>query len=58
MQIYSSLIYSSFQYVASRWIGLFVFSNIFPYGTFEITSLQTNKVLKVNGHRLKPFNEG
>ncbi|KAL9405310.1 hypothetical protein Peur_002282 [Populus x canadensis] len=25
---------------------------------FEITSLETNKVLKVNGHRLKPFYEG
>ena len=58
MQIYSSLIYSSFQYVASRWIGLFVFSNIFPYGVVEITSLETNKVLKVNGHRLKPFYKG
>ncbi|KAL9376596.1 hypothetical protein Peur_030716 [Populus x canadensis] len=26
--------------------------------TIEITSLETNKVLKVNGHRLKPFYEG
>ena len=42
----------------SRWIGPFVVSNIFPYGAVEITSLETNKVLKVNGHRLKPFYEG
>jgi hypothetical protein len=41
----------------SRWIGSFVVSNIFPYGAVEITSLETNKVLKVNGHRLKPFYE-
>jgi hypothetical protein len=42
----------------SRWIGPFVVSNVFPYGAVEITSLETNKALKVNGHRLKPFYEG
>jgi hypothetical protein len=42
----------------SRWIGPFVVSNFFPYGTIEITSLETNKVLKVNWHRLKPFYKG
>ena len=44
--------------LCSRWIGPFVVSNVFHYGAFEITSLETNKVLKVNGHRLKPFYEG
>jgi len=44
--------------LGSRWIGPFVVSNIFPYGAVEITSLKTNKVLKVNGHHLKPFYEG
>jgi hypothetical protein len=33
----------------SHWIGLFVVSNVFSYGAVEITSLETNKVLKVNG---------
>jgi hypothetical protein len=42
----------------SRWIGPFVVSNVFPYGVVEITNLEINKVLKVNGHRLKTFNEG
>jgi hypothetical protein len=42
----------------SRWIGPFIVSNVFPYGAVEITSLETNKVLKVNGHCLKPFYEG
>jgi hypothetical protein len=42
----------------SLWIGPFVVSNVFPYGAVEITSLETNKVLKVNGHHLKPFYEG
>jgi len=42
----------------SRWIEPFVVSNVFPYVAIEITSLKTNKVLKVNGHRLKPFYEG
>jgi hypothetical protein len=41
-----------------RWVGPFVVSNAFSYGAIEITSLETNKVLKVNGHRLKPFYEG
>jgi hypothetical protein len=30
----------------------------FSYGAVEITNLETNKVVKVNGHRLKPFYEG
>jgi len=42
----------------SRWIGPFVVSNVFPYGAVEITSLETNKVLEVNGHRLQHFYEG
>ena len=42
----------------SCWIGPFIVSNVFTYGAVEITSLETNKVLKVNGHRLKPFYEG
>jgi len=41
----------------SRWIGPFVISNVFPYGAVEITSLETNKAIKVNGHHLKPFYE-
>ena len=42
----------------SCWIGPFIVSNVFSYGAVEITSLETNKVLKLNGHRLKPFYEG
>ena len=42
----------------SRWIGPFVVTNVFPYGAVEIKSLETGKVLKVNGHRLKIFYEG
>jgi len=42
----------------SRWIGSFIVSNVFSYGAVEITSLETNKVLKVNEHRLKPFYKG
>jgi len=42
----------------SHWIGPFVVSNVFSYGAVEIISLETNKVLKVNGHRLKPFCKG
>ena len=39
----------------SKWIGPFVVTNVFPYGTVEIKSDSTNKSFKVNGHRLKPF---
>ena len=42
----------------SLWIGTFVISNVFPYGVIELTSLETNKVLKVNEHHLKTFYEG
>jgi hypothetical protein len=42
----------------SHWIGPFVVSNIFSYGAVEITSLERNKVLKVNEHQLKTFYEG
>jgi hypothetical protein len=54
------LLYHSFlklfpRKLCSCWVGPFVVSNVFPYGAVEITSLETNKVLKVNGHRLKTF---
>ena len=39
----------------SKWIGPFVVTNVFPYGTVEIKSDSINKSFKVNGHRLKPF---
>jgi len=44
--------------LCSHWIGPFVISNVFSYCVVEITSVETNKVLKVNGHRLKTFYEG
>nr|KYP34169.1 Retrovirus-related Pol polyprotein from transposon 412 family [Cajanus cajan] len=39
----------------SKWIGPFVVTNVFPYGTVEVKSESTDKSFKVNGHRLKPF---
>ncbi|KAL0289920.1 UNVERIFIED_CONTAM: Transposon Ty3-I Gag-Pol polyprotein [Sesamum angustifolium] len=39
----------------SRWIGPFIVTNVFPHGAVEIKSPTTQKVFKVNGHRLKPF---
>nr|GLL29670.1 uncharacterized protein LOC109178455 [Ipomoea trifida] len=41
----------------SRWIGPFIVTNIFPHGAVEIQSLQTSKIFKVNGHRLKPYHD-
>ncbi|XP_038886501.1 uncharacterized protein LOC120076676 [Benincasa hispida] len=42
----------------SKWLGPFEVINIFPYGIVEIRSLETGKEFKVNGHRVKIFNEG
>ena len=42
----------------SKWIGPFVVTNVFSHGAVEIQSLETNKIFKVNGHRLKLFYEG
>ncbi|XP_010248143.1 PREDICTED: uncharacterized protein LOC104591042 [Nelumbo nucifera] len=41
----------------SRWMGPFTVTNLFPYGAVEIKSLDTGKIFKVNGHRLKLFHD-
>ncbi|XP_048426603.1 uncharacterized protein LOC125470890 [Pyrus x bretschneideri] len=41
----------------SKWIGLFVVTNVFPYGVVQIQSLKTGQEFKVNGHCLKPYYE-
>ncbi|KAB2625903.1 S ribonuclease [Pyrus ussuriensis x Pyrus communis] len=41
----------------SKWIGLFVITNVFPYGAVQIQSLRNGEEFKVNGHRLKPYYE-
>ena len=41
----------------SRLAGPFVVSHVFPHGAVEIQSLRTNKIFKVNGHRLKSYYE-
>lgn len=42
----------------SRWVGPFIITNVFPHGAVEIRSPTSDKVFKVNGHRLKSFYEG
>jgi hypothetical protein len=44
--------------LCSHRIWPFVVSNIFSYGAVEITSVETNKVLKINEHQLKTFYKG
>ena len=41
----------------SHYIGPFEVTNVFPYGAVEVRSLGTNKMFKVNGHRLKLFHK-
>jgi len=49
------LLYNSRLKLRSKWIGPFVVTNVFPYGTVEIKIESTDKSFKVNGHLLKPF---
>ncbi|KAL9241865.1 hypothetical protein vseg_015925 [Gypsophila vaccaria] len=42
----------------SRWIGPFVVAKVFPHGAVEICSQETGKTLKVNGQRLKLYQDG
>ncbi|GKB19779.1 hypothetical protein Tco_0853702 [Tanacetum coccineum] len=41
----------------SRWSGLFMVSKVFPYGTVELSQLNSPN-FKVNGHRIKHYYEG
>jgi len=42
----------------SRWLGPFEVVKTYPHGAVEIKSFTTNKIFKVNGHRLNHFYEG
>ncbi|XP_074292457.1 uncharacterized protein LOC141619328 [Silene latifolia] len=42
----------------SRWMGPYALVRVFPHGAIEIKCLNTGKVLKVNGQRLKHYHEG
>jgi len=42
----------------SRWLRPFEVVETYPHGAVEIKSFTTNKIFKVNGHRLKHFDEG
>ncbi|XP_061354120.1 uncharacterized protein LOC133298764 [Gastrolobium bilobum] len=39
----------------SRWSGPFLVKEIRPYGTVEISPLDSDRSFKVNGQRLKPY---
>ena len=42
----------------SRWLSPFEVTHVHPHRAVEIKSLDTNKIFKVNGHKLKYFYEG
>lgn len=42
----------------SKWIDPFVITNISPFDVVNIKSFDIRKIFKVNGHRLKVYNEG
>ena len=39
-------------------VGPFEVVKTYPHSAVEIKSLSTNKIFKVNGHRLKHFRDG
>ncbi|CAN6547409.1 unnamed protein product [Malus baccata var. baccata] len=41
----------------SKWIGPFFVTNVFPHGAVQVKSLRNGDESKVNGHRLKLYNE-
>ncbi|XP_074299019.1 uncharacterized protein LOC141630026 [Silene latifolia] len=41
----------------SRWIGPLIIANVYPNGAVEVCDPTTDKVLKVNGQRLKPYHD-
>ena len=41
----------------SRWLGLFVVTQVFPYGVVEVHH-EKKRTFKVNGQRLKPYMDG
>ena len=41
----------------SKWQGPFIITEIFPYGAVEIKEEISKSAFKVNGHRLRIFNE-
>ena len=41
----------------SRWFWPFVITQVFPYGSVELTHLEKG-TFKVNGQRVKPYFEG
>ncbi|XP_017413126.2 uncharacterized protein LOC108324700 [Vigna angularis] len=41
----------------SKWEGPFIVTQVFPYGAVEIKEESSDRIFKVNGHRLRIFNE-
>ncbi|XP_068344166.1 uncharacterized protein [Pyrus communis] len=37
----------------SKWVGPFVITNVFPYGTVQVQNLKTGQEFKVNGHPMR-----
>ena len=55
--LYSSRLHIFPGKLRSRWIDPFVVKTVHPYGAVEIENPDNGKIIKVNGHRLKPFLE-
>jgi len=41
----------------STWEGPFMVTEVFPYGAMEVKEESLERIFKVNGHRLRIFNE-
>ena len=42
----------------SRWIGPYIIAQVFPHGAIELYDVETHKLFKVNGQRVKKYHDG
>lgn len=58
VMLYNSKLHLFLGKLRSRWLGPFEVLETFPHGAMVIRGFTTNKIFKVNGHRLKVYHQG
>ena len=54
---YNSRLHLFLGKLKSKWNGPFIVNNVYPYGAVEIENPKDGVTFKVNGQRLKPYQE-
>ena len=55
MLLYDSKLHLFWGKLKSRWTGPFVIYQVYPNGAVDLLNSKDNKIFKVNGQRLKPY---